>query len=172
MTQEEIDFKDNLEHIMQNKEKYAILDTETTGLGKNDEIIEISILGLDGTVLLDTYVKPSIPVSKGAYDVHKIENSTLENAPSWPEVWPQVEVVLKGKRLIAYNAKFDVRMIQQSCKNHNIEEPFLRYLCMMELVMEWKGFRPKLEHFASGTQEHRALADCKIILEDIILKNL
>ncbi len=68
MTQQEIDFKDNLAHIMQNKDKYAILDTETTGLGKNDEIIEISILALDGTVLLDTYVKPSIPVSKGAYE--------------------------------------------------------------------------------------------------------
>lgn len=172
MTEKEQDFKSNIQHIMDNKEKYVILDTETTGLGKQDEIIEISILDLDGNVLLDTFVKPSISVSKAAFEVHGITDAQLEGVEDWTIIWPRVKAILDKKRLIAYNARFDVRMIRQSCKNHSIKEPYLRYLCMMELVTEWKGYRPKLEQFAEGEQEHRALADCRIILENIILKNL
>ena len=36
----------------------VIFDTETTGLGPDAEIVEIAALKVDGTVLLDTLVKP------------------------------------------------------------------------------------------------------------------
>lgn len=172
MTENEQDFKENIKFIMDNKDKFVILDTETTGLAKKDEIIEISIINLDGEVLLDTFVKPLISISKASFNVHGISDEEVKSADTWDLVWPKVEKIVNNKKIIAYNAQFDIRMIIQSCKHSGIPEPRLRHLCMMDLVTEWKGYRPKLESFASKEQDHRALSDCRIILEDIILKNL
>ena len=38
--------------------KPVYLDTETTGLEKQDEIVEISILDFDGTILFESYIRP------------------------------------------------------------------------------------------------------------------
>jgi hypothetical protein len=39
------------------------LDTETTGLsGERDRIVEIAIIGDDGSVLVDTLVNPRVPI--------------------------------------------------------------------------------------------------------------
>ena len=45
--------------ILKHKEDYVILDTETTGLGDSDVIIQISIIDLDGNVLMDSLIKPT-----------------------------------------------------------------------------------------------------------------
>ncbi|ECI8050226.1 hypothetical protein E4470_21395 [Salmonella enterica subsp. enterica] len=54
---------------------YLIIDTETTGLDNNAEIIEIAIINMHGDVLLNSLVKPtcSIPTA-----VTKINNITDE----------------------------------------------------------------------------------------------
>lgn len=172
MTEAEQDFRDNIKYIMDNKEKFIILDTETTGLGKNDEIIEISIIDLEGKVLLDTFVKPRVPISKAAFNIHGISEEKVKLADTWDIIWPKVKNIVSNKRIIAYNSQFDIRMINQSCKSNGIDIPKLRHICMMDFVTEWKGYRPKLESFTNKSQEHRALSDCLIILEDIILNNI
>ena len=42
------------------------LDTETTGLDEQSEIVEISLIDSDGSVLLDTLVKPLERIPAGA----------------------------------------------------------------------------------------------------------
>ncbi len=40
---------------------YYILDTETTGLGKKDQVIEIAIIdNADGSVILNTLLSPPL----------------------------------------------------------------------------------------------------------------
>jgi hypothetical protein len=45
-----------------------IVDTETTGLSIKDEVIQIAIIDLDGKVLLNTLLKPTVSISTEAYD--------------------------------------------------------------------------------------------------------
>jgi len=52
--------------VLANKKDYVILDTETTGLGCA-EIVQIGIIDLDGKILLDSLVKPSIPIPYDAF---------------------------------------------------------------------------------------------------------
>lgn len=60
------------------------MDTETTGLSDDDEIIEIAVISEDGEVLLDTFVKHTsrVEISKGARNIHGIKKRSLKNAPS------------------------------------------------------------------------------------------
>lgn len=58
--------------------KPVYLDTETTGLGSTDEIIEISIIDDDGSTLLETLVKPSQPIPADSTRVHGITDADVQ----------------------------------------------------------------------------------------------
>ena len=90
------------------------LDTETTGLDRSDEIVEISIVDQTGQVLLDSLVRPSRPIPAAATIIHRITNDMVQKAPAWPILWQQVRPLLIGKTIIAYNSDFDKRMMMQS----------------------------------------------------------
>ncbi|OQY32343.1 MAG: hypothetical protein B6I38_04745 [Anaerolineaceae bacterium 4572_5.1] len=90
------------------------LDTETTGFKKNDVIVEISIIDHDGSPLVDTLVKPNKHIPYDAIEIHHITNEMVQIAPTWAEVWPEVEAAIAGRVVGIYNADFDIRLIKQT----------------------------------------------------------
>ena len=75
-------------------QKPVFLDTETTGTESSDQIVEISIVDWDGRVLLDSLSKPTKRVSPGAAKVHGINDVLLLDAPTWPQIWSEVQDAL------------------------------------------------------------------------------
>ena len=57
-----------------------ILDTETTGLGDDAEVVELAVIDCAGAVLLDTLVRPSGPVPAEAAAIHGITDAMAANA--------------------------------------------------------------------------------------------
>jgi len=53
---------DVAQDILNNKSNYVIFDTETTGLGENDVIVQIGLLDLDGNVLMNTLIKTAYQI--------------------------------------------------------------------------------------------------------------
>jgi DNA polymerase-3 subunit epsilon len=90
------------------------LDTETTGLGYDAQIIELAIVDANGTVLLDTKLRPTVPVEPGAMEIHGIEDKMLFDAPTWRDAAYQVKDLLYGRTVVIFNDGFDSRMIQQT----------------------------------------------------------
>lgn len=117
----------------------CILDTETTGLEKSDEIVEITVLDFEGNVLLDTLVKPTCKISKQAAAVHGITKKMLKDAPSWSEVVNIYREVTDGKTVLAFNEKFDKRLIQQTSKAAGVTNPRRNWACVMLAYSEWHG---------------------------------
>lgn len=101
--------------LLAERHRVVVLDTETTGLKGNDEIVQICIRDLDGNDLCSTLVamtkRKSIP--RQASDIHGIKKADLEGKPNYATLSPMLQRVLSGKRIIAYNAEFDLRMMQQ-----------------------------------------------------------
>lgn len=95
-------------------DKPVYIDTETTGLEKTDEIVEISIVDFDGSVLFSSLVKPSKPIPAEASRIHGITNEMVASVQSWLILWPTIRNFLYGRTIAAYNAPFDMRMMQQS----------------------------------------------------------
>lgn len=93
----------------------VIVDTETTGLKYNDEIIEISIIDVWGEVLLDTLVKPTRSIPAEATAINHITNEMVADAPAWRDVYPTVMEIIGQRKWIAWNSKFDARLITQTC---------------------------------------------------------
>ena len=90
--------------------RVLFLDTETTGLTTQDQIIEIAIVDQIGKVLLNTLINPGrVPINPHAEAAHGITASMLRGAPSLADLWPQIRSILSGNRVVIYNAKFDRR---------------------------------------------------------------
>ena len=124
----------------------CILDTETTGLENEDEVIEISILDFDGNTLLDTLVKPKCKISTEAAAVHGITKKMLKDAPTWAEVVGKYRDVTNGKTILAFNENFDKRLIRQTCKSAGVPNPKRDWSCVMLAYAEWHGEISRGEH--------------------------
>ena len=116
------------------------VDTETTGLKNDDEIIEISIIDHAGQTLLETLVRPSRPIPAEATRIHGITNEETRLARPWPIVWNEAKAILNGKVVVFYNADFDLRMIQQSLGLYKM--PFIKnfqHFDLLKLYAEYRG---------------------------------
>ena len=160
------------------------LDTETTGLGFNDEIIELCIIDSGGKITYETLVKPTVPITAAARAIHSIEEDTVALAPSFADILSTLESVISDCPLIIYNANFDLRLIEQSARAHGLFADFGKHsVCAMRLYAEFHGdwdeinqsYRwQKLETAAQqcgishSLDFHRAKADCEITRQILI----
>jgi len=117
------------------------LDTETTGLESTDQIVEVCVLDYDGTVLIDSLVKPSGSIPSSATRIHGVTTDMVKDAPTWPDLWPQVEAAMVNRRVAIYNAEFDVRLMKQSHRKHhmNWQLPNDLFFCVMKLYARFYG---------------------------------
>lgn len=161
------------------KGKCLILDTETTGLGENDEIVEITIIDAAGKPLLNTLVKPSKPIPAAATAIHGITNAMVRNAPTWPEVSILMCGVIRGETVAVFNADYDVRLISQTDEIWGVKPTFSaevmpEFACAMLVYAEFYGQKSERGGYkrqkltAAAEQQgvkiegtpHRALSDC------------
>ena len=119
---------------------WVILDTETTGL-YDAEIVEIAVVTHSGEPLLNTLIKPSIPIPSDAADVHGINDEIVAAAPPFPEVYPRIAEVLEDKRILIYNAAFDIKILNYCCNLYGLPILMLqmRSECLMEWAAQWAG---------------------------------
>jgi len=151
------------------------LDTETTGLEKQDEIIEISILGDRGETLMQSLVKPSQAIPISSERIHGISNAAVQAAPAWPILWMQLRPILLNRVIVAYNADFDIRMMRQSHGRYRL--PWKENLKTVDLLKIYAQYRGEWDDQKRGWKfvslstagkecgislpnAHRALADC------------
>jgi DNA polymerase-3 subunit epsilon len=156
-------------------------DTETTGTTKDDEIISIAALNRYGDTALKSLVKPTdMSRVESCLSIHHITVEMLENAPTFPELYESINAVLGGAVWIAYNAEFDVRMLEQDCIRHSLRPiANIGVNCAMKLFAKWYGewdvqrqdYRYKALGFAAEhmgldfTEAHEALVDSITTLE-------
>ena len=117
----------------------VILDTETTGLADTDQIIEIAVVSGTGDVLLNTRVKPTVAINPHAQNVHGISISDLKAEQSWREIHDKFCKLIAGKRVVAFNADFDIRMIQQTAAAHGLSVDLPKTNCAMALAAHQYG---------------------------------
>ncbi len=88
------------------------LDTETTGLYPSDgaEIIEVAICDDDGNALVNSFVKPTQRTEwPDAQAINGISPAMVADAPLLADLLPAIRAAVAGKRVVIYNAGFDVK---------------------------------------------------------------
>ena len=168
-------------------DKFLIMDTETTGLGDDDEIIELAILNQDGEKLYHNYFYPSKEVEPGAAEVNHLTQDVLAklDAVDFVDEADKIIDIIKssGIPVLGHNLKFDVKMFTQTCKKYGVdvdENLFKGYKDSMSIAKEWlKSASYSLNNLTTligitREEQHNAADDCLMTkefldrLEDII----
>lgn len=150
---------------------WVILDTETTGLGRLDEICQIAIIDGVGNVLLNKLVKPTIDIPEQARSIHGISNEIVQSAESFEQLIPEIQAILQDRLLVIYNASFDIRMLNQSASAWNCA--LLLNLgdlnCAMKKYAQWYGDwnerRGDYRWQSLPGGDHSAVGDCLAVLK-------
>src|SRR5699024_2959551 len=100
---------------MQTPNSYAVIDLETTGLSSSDRVIEIGVVLLDEHLQIektwDTLVNPERDILNSF--VHKITNTDVALAPTFPEVAETLTSLLAGRTMVPHTAAFEQRFLRQ-----------------------------------------------------------
>lgn len=148
---------------------WCVLDTETTGLDADAEIVELAIVAPDGGALLDTRVRPAAPIPAEATAIHGLTDADVAAASSFPGIYPRLVEVLTGRTVVAYNAAFDRAMLRAAYARHELRRPApVRWQCaMLEYAAyagEWSDYWEDDTFQPLPGGRHRALDDCWAVL--------
>jgi DNA polymerase-3 subunit epsilon len=123
---------------------FVVLDTETTGLNESDEIIEITIIDQEGSVLLSQRIKPEKEITDKASEINGITMKDLENCPNFAEAWASIRPLIAGKVIAAYNSGFDKRMLENCIAHYNVDSDKYQWQCIMNITTIFFGRKMKL----------------------------
>ncbi|MCF6308898.1 MAG: 3'-5' exonuclease [Sulfurimonas sp.] len=98
--------------------KYVILDTETTGTGDTDRVIQLGyiVLGEKVPEVQNEFCSSDVPISFGAMEVHGITPDMIEGKPTCQETTAYkrlVELNTPENYMIIHNAPFDLGMLEK-----------------------------------------------------------
>jgi DNA polymerase-3 subunit epsilon len=159
--------------VLKNKSDYLILDTETTGLGEKDVIIQLAIIDLDGNTLIDTYIRPTKrkSVPRDASAIHGIKYKDLIDAPTFVDILHEISKYLESnKKFLIYNFMFDARLINQTISADGIKYVSnLKGNCVMQLYSvflgNWNPISKEYKFQKLPESNHSALEDCHATLK-------
>lgn len=112
---------------------FVVLDTETNGLGKHAEVIELGVVSATGEILFESLLRPlAMRMNPYVQRVHGISLAELRHAPKLPELLEPLSEALKHKLVLAWNAPFDRLMLEQSYLAWNLTFPAYPFACAMK----------------------------------------
>lgn len=152
----------------------VVVDVETTGLGTNDQCIEVTVVGMSCEILFSKLIRPSCPIGESAMSVHRITEEMVVQARTFQEEWPQIERAIGGRKIITWNAAFDARMIQQSAMAYGLILKNIDYYCAMKgysehyRLQKWAKLAEACAHQGiEFDQKHRSEGDALATLQVI-----
>jgi DNA polymerase-3 subunit epsilon len=155
-------------------EGYAVVDVETTGLGRDDRIVSAAVYRLDaqGTVEDHWYSTVNPQRDPGPVWIHGLTSEQLADAPLFKEIANELAERLAGRVLVAHNAAFDWSMLAREYARADHHPPVEQRLCTIVLSKELRLPLPnyKLESLAAHygvvqQRAHHALDDARVLAE-------
>lgn len=148
---------------------FVAIDVETTGLSPvANELIEVSAIKYEGTKKIDTFttlIKPKVRIPYYITNITGITNKMVQSSPSVKEVMPKLIEFIGDNPIVAHNANFDYKFIQ------NYSDNAFSKNTLIDTVQIGRRLYPNLPNHKLGTIAkhigitedgfHRAEFDCE-----------
>ena len=146
--------------------KYIILDTETTGTGENDRVIQLGyiVLGAKEVEVQNEFFSSDIPISFGAMEVHGITPDMIEGKPTCRDSDSYkrlLELNTDDNYMIIHNAPFDLGMLEKEGFNTQMKVidtlRVAKHILPDEDAHRLQYFRYQMELYKEEEKEANAL---------------
>lgn len=149
---------------------FAALDVETTGFSPErfgDRMVEIAAVRFTLGGIKESWSRliwPGRPIGAGARKVHGITLEALEGAPTFADVWNELQTFLGDAVIVAHNAEFDSRFLCAHLADIEVQREFLFFdtLQLLRAQFNLASNRLGMAIAALGVEgdvTHAALAD-------------
>lgn len=151
--------------------KYIILDTETTGVGENDRVIQLGymVLGAKEIEVHNEFYSSDVPISFGAMEVHGITPDMIAGKPTCQEgaAYKRLqELNTPENYMIIHNAPFDLGMLEKEGFNTQMKVidtlRVAKHIFADEDAHRLQYFRYKMELYK---EEEKEAADLGIVVK-------
>lgn len=150
---------------------FCAIDFETA-THERHSACELGICVVENSQIVSTKTwlikPPSFPYfNQRNIDVHGILPSDVKDAPTFDEIWYEVQEMMYGSLMIAHNASFDAGILRSCLDYYGMFKPNLNYLCSIQVAKKSWNYLPKygLKHLAEHHQirfnHHRAGDDAE-----------
>lgn len=152
--------------------EFVALDTETNGLsGDRCELTEVGAVLVGGGELHEEWgslVGVAQPLGRYIQRFTGISQEMVNAAPDPEDVLPRLATMLRGRVLVAHNARFDVRVLRQAFARAALEWPDPPVICTVQMARRFAPLQRKrgLATLAGALgveveEVHRALPDAR-----------
>ena len=171
--------------------KYILFDTETTGAGENDRIIQVGAMvvhGRDDIEVFDELCSTDVPISLEAMEVHNITPDVIEKQPPFSDLTfakKVLELNQKENYLIAHNISFDLGMLEKEgftnnytlidtlrCAKHLLpDSPYHRLQYLRYALALYKTESAEANKLGITIKAHDAIGDVlvmKLLLSELV----
>lgn len=153
--------------------RFAVFDVETPNRW-NSRMSAIGIAVVEDGVVTETF--SSLVDPESAFDVFNtrltgISEEMVQDAPTFPELWPRIAPMLEGGLIVAHNAPFDLGVLKKCLQGYEMEwKRYVRYVCTVQMG---RSLLPGMSHsldamcayYGIGLNHHRADSDSRACAE-------
>lgn len=158
------------------KMKYIVFDVETPN-HLNNRMSAIGITVIEDDQITDSffsYVNPETDFDYFNTRLTGIDQNVVADAPTFPELWEQIEPLMGSGILVAHNASFDLGVLKRCLRDYEVEwKASAPYCCT---VMIGRRLLPEIRHnldvmcdyYGIYLDHHKADSDARAAAEILI----
>ena len=149
---------------------FIALDVETANSNPKS-ICQIGIAIFKNGELVESWgslVNPQSHFDGINMAIHGITPEDVQYAPTFGDVWYEIEKLMYGNLMIAHNASFDASVLRSCLDHYGFFKPNINYLCSIGVAKKaWKdlksyGLKNLAEYHQIKFNHHRADADAEV----------
>ena len=159
--------------------RYIVFDVETPNR-YNNRISAIGIAVVEKRMITEehfSYVNPETFFDVFNTRLTGINEKTVASAPTFPELWREIEPLMSSGILAAHNAAFDLNVLKKCLKDYGFTwKPSAKYCCTVQIGRRiLPGIRHNLnnlcDYYGISLDHHKADSDSRAAAE-ILLRYL
>mgnify|MGYP004465747201 CR=1 FL=1 len=130
---------------------FIAMDYETAA-GQRATACSVALVVVRDSRVVDSFyslINPEVKFSPYNVQVHHITERMVQDAPTWPELWPHIQSFFTANQLVAaHNATFDVSVVRKSLERYGLPPVQFQYI---DTVRTSKFFYPQLPNHKLDT---------------------
>lgn len=116
---------------------FVAIDFETANKYPNSAISLAAVVVKDGDIVKKGYSlihPPFMQFDAGCTAIHGIQPKEVADKPTFDKLWPSIyENYLKGRIVLAHNARFDIGVLRSTLSYYHLDWPELTYACTVKI---------------------------------------